>query len=285
MSTSKNGVIGLASDPSGFSGDCDRFPRVARAVSGSIPEGGPQRQGALHARTGQRSVAAWIQRSILLPPRGFVRCWRETLTRVEKRLVRIVALPLMAFGILDLAELHSSNVLLMDPSRVLWKLPTRKQIERRRQIELGAIPDHELGRVADPALIGCRRREVPGEDVGRDGILMIAVGRLLESLRDAALDLLVPHQAPHALFADGFAVLPQVLPQAWPSVAIATGGMERTELRAQHQISLRPRRQSAAGRLITATQGTAVTSLVYDDAKGLSGNNCFDQCAAVGRMV
>ena len=43
---------------------------------------------------------------------------------------------------------------------------------------------------------------------------MIAVGRVCEPLRAAALDLLGPHEPPHTLFADGFAVLPQVLPQA-----------------------------------------------------------------------
>ena len=112
---------------------------------------------------------------------------------------------------------------------------------------------------------------------------MIAVGRLLEPLRDLALDALLAHQAPHALLADGFAVLLQVLPQARAAVAIATGGMERAQLRAQHQIALRPRRQPAsrprvepaAGHPHTAAEdGDAVLGLLRRD-EGKPHRLCF----------
>lgn len=46
----------------------------------------------------------------------------------------------------------------------------RRQIEHRRQIVLGTLPDRELGRVADPALIRRRRREVAVQHVGGERI-------------------------------------------------------------------------------------------------------------------
>jgi hypothetical protein len=87
----------------------------------------------------------------------------------------------------------------------------RKQIEHRRQIELGTVADDELRRVADPALIRRGRGEVSGENIGGDRIIVIAIGRALEPFRHATVDLLVPHQAPHALFAYGFTVFFEVL--------------------------------------------------------------------------
>jgi hypothetical protein len=50
------------------------------------------------------------------------------------------------------------------------------EIENHRQIQLGVLADHELGGVAHPALIRCRRREIAVEDIGRDRVVVIAVG-------------------------------------------------------------------------------------------------------------
>src|SRR5687768_16960024 len=104
---------------------------------------------------------------------------------------------------------------------------------------------------------------------------MVAVGRLLEPLRHPALDLLGPHQAPDALFADGFAVLPQVLPQPGPSVAIATGCMEGAELRPQHQVSLRPRRQSTSCPGVEPTASDPHTTA--EDGDTVLGLLCRDE--------
>lgn len=68
-------------------------------------------------------------------------------------------------------------------------------------------------------MIGSRRREVAVEHIGGDGVVVIAVGRPREPLRDLALDVLVAHQAPHPLLADGLAGLREVLPQAWTPIA------------------------------------------------------------------
>jgi len=72
-----------------------------------------------------------------------------------------------------------------------------EEIHNRGEIQLGPVPDQELGRVADPALIRRRRREVPGEHIGGNRIGVSAVGRVFEPLRDAALDLLLAHQGTH----------------------------------------------------------------------------------------
>jgi hypothetical protein len=74
---------------------------------------------------------------------------------------------------------------------------------------------------------------------------VVAVRRLLEPLRDLALEALRAHQAPHALLTDGFAVLPQVFPQAGPPIAMVTGGMKRAQLRPQDEITLAPGRERA----------------------------------------
>jgi hypothetical protein len=74
---------------------------------------------------------------------------------------------------------------------------------------------------------------------------VIAVRRVLEALRDLP-DLRLPHQALDALFADGLALFPQVLPQAGPTIAMVARGMERAQLRPQHAVALRTRRQPAS---------------------------------------
>src|SRR6266540_1371526 len=131
------------------------------------------------------------------------------------------------------------------------------EIQNRGEIQLGPISDHELGRVADPALIRCRGGEVPGEYIGRDGVLVMAVGRVLEPLRDLALNLLVPHQPPHTFFAESLAVLLKVLPQTGTTIALSTGRMERAQLRTQDEITLRACGEPASRPRVEHTAGDA----------------------------
>lgn len=67
------------------------------------------------------------------------------------------------------------------------------QVENRRQVQLGPLANHKLGGVAGPALVWRGRGEVAIQQVGRDRIRVIAVGRLLESLGDLPRDLLCAH--------------------------------------------------------------------------------------------
>ena len=83
--------------------------------------------------------------------------------------------------------------------------PTMKreiQVEDRRQIQLGAAPNHELGRVADPALIRPRRRELPREHIGGDRLIVLAHGRGRNRLRARARRPSSRIRPPDALLAD-----------------------------------------------------------------------------------
>jgi len=52
------------------------------------------------------------------------------------------------------------------------------QVEYRGEIEPAAFADHELRRVADPALIGGGRRELAVQDVGRDEVLVSSLRKI-----------------------------------------------------------------------------------------------------------
>jgi hypothetical protein len=96
-------------------------------------------------------------------------------------------------------------------------------------------------RFGHPTLIGCRGREIAIQQVRRDGIGVIAVGRLFEPLRDFPLDLLLAHQPSDTFFADRLTVLFEVLPQPRTPIALAARFVERAELGPQDQVPLRPR--------------------------------------------
>src|SRR6266498_1779417 len=100
------------------------------------------------------------------------------------------------------------------------------EIQNRGEIQLGPISDHELGRVLEP-------------------------------LRDLALNLLVPHQPPHTFFAESLAVLLKVLPQTGTTIALSTGRMERAQLRTQDEITLRACGEPASRPRVEPTAGDA----------------------------
>ena len=63
----------------------------------------------------------------------------------------------------------------------------REEIEDGGQVQLAALADLALRRVADPTLIGGLGRELPIEEIGRDRPIVIAVGRTDEPLRPPRL--------------------------------------------------------------------------------------------------
>ena len=69
----------------------------------------------------------------------------------------------------------------------------REQVEDDRQIEFAAPPDHELRRVADLPLIDGRRRELPGQEICRDRLIVFAHRRRLEPLADPRLQAVFLH--------------------------------------------------------------------------------------------
>ena len=76
--------------------------------------------------------------------------------------------------------------------------------ERRARLEPG-----EVSGGSSPAAMSRMQVHQTSAAVSVIGSVLIAVGRLFEPLGDRALDLLGEHQAPYALFADRFAVLPR----------------------------------------------------------------------------
>jgi hypothetical protein len=63
----------------------------------------------------------------------------------------------------------------------------REQIEDGHKVQFPAVPDHELGRVANPPLIRGLGRELAVEEIGRDRLVVVAVGRAFEPFADAGL--------------------------------------------------------------------------------------------------
>ena len=80
-----------------------------------------------------------------------------------------------------------------------------EQIEDRRQIQLAALADHELGRVADPAPIRRVGRELPIEQIRRDRLVVIAHRRALEPFPGPGFQPVLLHQPNHPFAADALA--------------------------------------------------------------------------------
>ncbi len=60
----------------------------------------------------------------------------------------------------------------------------RVEVEDRREIELPTAADHELGGIADPALVGGGGDELLREQVRGNRLIMIAHRRALEAFAD-----------------------------------------------------------------------------------------------------
>ena len=118
----------------------------------------------------------------------------------------------------------------------------REQIEDRRQIQLAALADDELGRVADPALIRRVGRELPVEQIRRDRLVVIAHRRALEALPRPRFQPVLLHQPNHALAADALLLLEQVLVNARAAVPLLARVERGAHQHPQLPIALRVRR-------------------------------------------
>ena len=96
----------------------------------------------------------------------------------------------------------------------------REQIEDRREVQLAALADHELRRVADPALIRRRGRELPIQQIGGDRLIVVAHRRAFEPLARPRLQAVFLHQSHDALAADVLVLLDQILVDARAAVAM-----------------------------------------------------------------
>lgn len=98
----------------------------------------------------------------------------------------------------------------------------RVQVDDGSEVELRARRRQHLCRVADPALVRRRRRELATEHVGRDRLVVVAVGRELEPLAHTRLESFLLHDADDPIAADLLAfVLDEVTQHARRAVRAA----------------------------------------------------------------
>jgi hypothetical protein len=64
-----------------------------------------------------------------------------------------------------------------------------EQIENHREVQLAALADHECARIADPALIRALGRKLLLQEIGRNRLVVMAVGRHFVALAHAGLGL------------------------------------------------------------------------------------------------
>ena len=97
---------------------------------------------------------------------------------------------------------------------------SREQIQDRREVELAAAADDELGRVADPPLIRRVRLKPTVQQIGRDGLVVITHGRVLEALAEPRHQPVFLHQSHNAFAADVLVLLDQILVDTRAAVAV-----------------------------------------------------------------
>ena len=112
------------------------------------------------------------------------------------------------------------------------------EVEDGCQVQLGAGADHELGGVADPALIRPRGRELPVQHVPRDWLIGVADGRDLEALAHPRLQAFGLHEADDPFATNGDALLDQIFVHARAAVGPAAHLMRRTNQDPQRLVSL-----------------------------------------------
>ena len=130
----------------------------------------------------------------------------------------------------------------------------RVEIENRREIELPTAADHELGRVADPALVRCGGDEVLREHIRRDRQIVIAHRRAPKTLprpRGEAFPLFQPN---YPLPTDAMPLLEQVAMNPWTAIGAATYLMRRANQHAQLLVALGMRRFGPGVPRVEATQ-------------------------------
>ena len=131
----------------------------------------------------------------------------------------------------------------------------RVEIEQRRQGELAAAADHELRRVADPALVRRLGPKVLAEHIRRDRLIVVTHGRALEPLPHTRRQALRLFQPDHALATHPVPLGLQVTMKAGAAVGAATCLMRGSNQHAELLITPRvgrggttlPRVESASG--------------------------------------
>ena len=96
----------------------------------------------------------------------------------------------------------------------------REQVEDRRQIQLAALADDELGGVADPAPIRRVGRELPVEQIRRDRLVVIAHRRAFEAFPRPRFQAVLLHQPNDPLAADADLLLEQIFVNARAAVPL-----------------------------------------------------------------
>jgi hypothetical protein len=98
-------------------------------------------------------------------------------------------------------------------------------------------------------LIRYRRREVPVQEIGGDGVVVVAIRRPLEPLRDGTLPRRPSSRIRRrTLLTDGFAVLQQVFPETRsPITTVTLASTERAQLHPQDEITLAPGPRAGGG--------------------------------------
>src|SRR5712692_4158950 len=140
-----------------------------------------------------------------------------------------------------------------------------EQVENGGKIQLAALADDELRRVADPALVHCRRRELPIEQIRGHGLVMIAHGRDCEPLAHPCFQALFLHQSDHALAADVFLLFEQILVDTRAAVPMLAPLKRRPDQHFQAAIVTGMRRFQTALPGVEATARHAQTATENTD--------------------
>jgi hypothetical protein len=117
----------------------------------------------------------------------------------------------------------------------------RVQIQNRCEIDLAATADKEFRGVADPSLIWPLCSTLARQDVGGDGLIVLAHRRRAEALPSSGAQYLGSHQPRDALLADTLALLAEVFPDPWASIMPMTRLVGRTDPDLQMPVPSRTR--------------------------------------------
>ena len=103
-----------------------------------------------------------------------------------------------------------------------WRSLMALTAQNRREIQLPAAANHELGRVPDPPVVRRVRHEVLREHIRRDRLVMIAHRRTFEAFPHPRRETFHLFQPNHALPTDPMALVPEVTVNAGTAVGAAT---------------------------------------------------------------
>lgn len=113
--------------------------------------------------------------------------------------------------------------------------PAGKEVEHHRQIQPPfACP--AIGNIDAPFLVGGRRNKILIQQIGRDRVGMVAVGRALETAFLPRFEAVLAHQAGHAPPADGQAVCLHFMRHARAAIGLVRAREGCTHMRQEHHV-------------------------------------------------